>query len=449
MTSHEIPRADWYGSVPRSARTQTLFGYSLLGLAVVGFGFWAQTATLAGAVVASGVFVTTGQNKIVQHLEGGVIREILVREGDTVERDQLLIELDETGPRAELRRLTLRHARLTAIEARLTAEIKSQDEVAFPEELTANKDDQDIVTILDSQQLTFFAKQKSMQSEIAALQEGINAFEQRVAGSKVQLAGIGRQIGFIEQDLVTKKQLLQSGLVRQPEVLALERARANLEGEIGRLTGEMGNAQEQMSRTREQIAMVRNTAVKTAVEQLHETRAELNDLRERMHASRRILDRVRITAPVRGVVVKLRYHTAGGVVEAGKNIMEIVPVQDDLIIEVRVRPQDIEGVKRGQRSSVRLIALNSRVTPTLAGTVVYVSADALPNEKAGQPGQQGTGDVYVARIGLNAGEIASLPNFVPTPGMPVEVYIMTAERTFLDYLLRPLKDTMSRAFREL
>lgn len=437
-------KSDWYGEVPRSARAHTLFGYSVLALAVLGFGYWSNTAPIAGAVIASGVFVATGQNKIVQHLEGGVIRDIRVREGDMVEQGQLLIQLDETAPGAELRRLTLRQARLMAIEARLQAEIDDQPEIVFRPELLADSDDHDIATILDSQRLTFQARRRNLQSEMAALQEAIGAFEQRVKGTRIQLDGVHRQLGFIQQELETKSYLLQGGMIRKSEVLALERAQANLEGEIGRLTGEMGNFQEQIARTREQIAIVRNSAIKGAVEQLHESRAELNDLRERIHAARRILDRVRITAPVKGIVVKMRYHTPGGVVEPGKNILEIVPIQDELIIEVRVRPQDIEGVKRAQRASVRLTALNRRITPTLSGVVTYVSADALPNEKAGQQGS----DVYVARIKLDPGEAAAVEDFEPTPGMPAEVYIKTAERTFLDYLLQPLKDTMARAFRE-
>ena len=436
--------SDWYSGVPRSARGHTLFGYSILAVAIFGFGYWSNTAPIAGAVVATGVFVATGQNKIVQHLEGGIIREIHVREGDTVARDQLLVQLDDTTAKAELQRLMLRHARYAAVESRLEAEIQEKDEIAFSPEIVADAND-DISTILENQRLTFAARRKNQQTEIAALEDGIGAFQRRIEGTEIQVAGVKRQIDFIGQELEGKIHLLKTGMIRKSEVLTLERARANLEGELGRLTGEIGNAQEQIARTRQQIALVRNTAIKTAVEQLQETRAELNDLRERMHAARRLVDRINITAPVRGIVVKMRYHTPGGVIEAGKNILEIVPIQDELLIEVRVRPQDIESVKHGQHANVRLSALNRRVTPNLSGVVVYVSADALPNDKA----EQGSGDVYVTRIRLDAGEAAAIPNFVPTPGMPVEVYIKTAERTFLEYLLQPLKDSMTRAFREL
>lgn len=439
-------RPDWYDRVPRNARMPTFFGYSVLAVSVLGFGYWANTALIAGATVATGVFVATGQNKIVQHLEGGVISEIVVREGDIVHPDQILIRLDETAPKAELRRLMLRHARLSAIEARLQAEMNGEGaEIVFPDELRERAGDPDVATILESQRTTFVARRKNLQNEIASYRDSISAFDERIEGTKTQLSGVQRQLQLFEEEITAKSYLLQHGHIRKSEVLALQRARANLEGEAGRLAGEIGNAREQIARVREQIATVRSAAVKAAADQLHEVQAELNDHRERINAARRILDRINITAPVRGVVVKLRYHTSGGVVEAGKSILELVPLQDELIIEARVRPQDIENVKRGQEASVRLTALNRRVVPMISGEVIYVSADALPNEKAGQ---QATGDVYVARIKLDAGEVASIENFQPTPGMPAEVYIKTTDRTFFDYLLRPIKDTMSRAFRE-
>jgi HlyD family secretion protein len=201
-----------------------------------------------------------------------------------------------------------------------------------------------------------------------------------------------------------------------------------------------------MARGREQIAAARKAAIKTAVEQLHDVRAELGDVRERIRTARGVLDRIQIVAPVRGVVVKLRYHTPGGVIEAGKNIMEILPLQTEVIIEARIRPQDIDHVKRGQHAMVRLTALNQRLTPIIAGQVVYVSADAVPDEKKGV--QQAPSDIYLARIALDPKEATSIPAFTPTPGMPAEVYITTSERTFFEYLTRPIRDSMARAFRE-
>ncbi|MCW5702273.1 MAG: HlyD family type I secretion periplasmic adaptor subunit [Bradyrhizobium sp.] len=435
----------WYASLPRSTRFPTIAGALVMGAMVAGFGVWGNMAPIAGAVVASGVFVATGQNKIVQHLEGGVIRQIHVREGDTVEQGQLLVELDETAPRAELRRLSLRRVRLTAIDARLQAEMREESEVRFPDDIEQYQD-AEIAEILESQRLAFVARRNNVKSDIAGINESINALNERIQGSGVQLDAVKKQIVLLDDEIDTKAYLLKSGLVRKPELLILQRTKANLEGEVGRILGEIGDARERIARAQEQINGVRKTAIKTAVDQMHEVRGELADVRERIVAAKGVLDRVRITAPVRGVVVKLKYHTDGGVIEAGKSIMEILPLQEELIIEARVRPQDIDSVKHGQHAMVRLTALNQRITPMVSGDVIYLSADSLADERKSQ--QTGPTDIYIVRVKLNSTEALTIPDFRPTPGMPAEVYIKTTERTFFQYVVKPIHDSMMRAFRE-
>jgi HlyD family type I secretion membrane fusion protein len=442
------PAADapWYESLPRSTRFPTIAGILTMALTLMGFGVWGNMAPIAGAVVASGVFVATGQNKIIQHLEGGVIREIYVREGDVVEQDQLLVDLDETAPRAELRRLFLRRARLTAIDARLQAEMREDTKIIFPDELKLTADQPEVKEILESQRMTFTARQNNMNSDISSIYEGIKALNERIQGSHVQLDAVKRQIVLLSEEIETKAYLLQTGLVRKPELLVLQRSKANLEGEVGRIMGDIGDAKERIARSYEQINGVKKTAIKTAVEQMHEVRGELVDVRERMLAAKGVLDRIRITAPVRGVVVKLRYHTHGGVIEAGKNIMEILPLKEELIIEARVRPQDIDSVKYGQQAMIRLTALNQRITPMVSGNVIYLSADTLADEKKSQ--QVGPTDIYIVRVKLDSAEALAVPDFNPTPGMPAEVYIKTSERTFFQYIAKPVHDSMMRAFRE-
>lgn len=437
----------WYDSLPRSTRLPTIAGALIMAMVTMGFGVWGNMAPIAGAVVASGVFVVTGQNKIVQHLEGGVIREIYVREGDTVEAGQLLLELDETASRAELQRLFLRRIRLTAMDARLQAEMREEQEIKLPAEV----DDwlsksHEVKEIVESQQMTFTARRNNLSSDIRSIDESIKALDERIRGSRVQLDAVRRQIVLLDEEIETKDRLVQAGLVRKPELMVLQRQKANLEGEVGRIMGDIGDAKERIARAVEQINGVRKTAIKTAVEQMHEVRGELADVRERMLSAKGVLDRVRVTAPVSGVVVKLRYHTRGGVIEAGKSIMELLPLKDELIIEARLRPQDIDSVKRGQHAMVRLTALNQRITPMVSGDVVYLSADTLADEKKSQ--QVGPTDIYLVRIRLNREESMALPGFSPTPGMPAEVYIKTAERTFFQYIVRPIHDSMMRAFRE-
>lgn len=444
--SVQLMSQPWYADVPRSTRSATIGGAVIVAVTVMGFGVWGNTAPIAGAVIATGVFVTTGQNKTIQHLEGGVIREILVREGDVVVPGQTLVKLDDTSARAELRRHELKLYRLEMIESRLRAEVAGLDDFTGPPHLLDKRADADIAALFAAQRTAFRARQSNMASEIAAHQKSIDALEEKVAGSKVQLAGVEKQSQLLKEELEGKQALLQRGYIRKPEVLSLQRLAANLTGEAGRITGDIGDSRERIARSVEQIDGVRKNAQKIASDQLQEISADLNDVRERIHTVKGVLDRSSITAPVKGTVVKLRYHTSGGVIEAGKNIMEIVSLQDELIIEARVRPQDIDKIRHSQVATVRLTALNQRITPMVSGRVIYISADALPDEK--QRAYPGVPDLYVVRARLDPGSLAGLHDFQPTPGMPADVYIQTAERTFFEYLMQPLKDSMARAFRE-
>lgn len=436
----------WYATVPRKTGLPIFLGLLVIAVTVGGFGVWSATAMIAGAVMSTGAFVATGQNKTIQHLEGGVIQDIVVREGDIVEPGQLLVKLDETAPRAELRRLDLRLVRLRAMDARLRAEMREEAQIVFPTDIIGRAQEPEVSMMLESERFAFEARRNSLKSEIASIQEGIGALQERVSAAKVQISGVKKQMELVQEEIQAKEYLLRSGLVRKPEVLSLQRTFANLEGEHGRLQGEMGDARERIARSLEQITGARKTAIKTAVEQLQASRAELHDVSERLNAAKDVLSRVSITAPVRGVVVKLRYHTPGGVVEAGKSIMELLPLNDDLVIEARVRPQDIDHVKSGQQAMVRLTALNKRMTPMIAGEVVYVSADALPDEKKNM--QNVSNDGYIARVKLNAAEAKAIEDFKPIPGMPAEVHIKTGERTFFEYLTKPVRDSMARSFRE-
>jgi HlyD family secretion protein len=444
MAGTAIAVREWHADVPHRTFVPTAAGITAIVAFLLGFGYWSNTAPIAGAVITSGAFVTTGQNKIIQHLEGGVIRDILVHEGDVVEAGQNLIQLDETTVKAELDRLVLRHMRSEAMEARLVAEIRDEPQVTFPSDLLARRNDPDIKSIVGAQQLTFEAWRKNLEADIAAMQDSISAIKERISAGQTQKKAVERQIQLIGEELTNKSALLPEGLVRKPEILALQRAQAALHGEVGKLDGEMGEAKEQIAKTQQQIMSMRTAAMKDAVEQLHQIRAEMADFRERIRSQQGVLDRVNITAPVRGIVVKLRYHTTGGVIEPGKNIMEILPLRDKLVIEVRVRPQDIDHVKVGQDASIRLTALNRRTTPTLLGKVAYVSADALPDDLQTVQGRE----VYVVRIQLDEEQPPPMQNFKPKPGMPAEVYIRTAERTFFEYLTQPIRDSMARAFRE-
>lgn len=431
----------WYHDVPRNPRLAIMSGIIIIGLTVGGFGFWANSAQIAGAVVATGVFVTAGQNKTVQHLEGGIIKDILVDEGNKVTKGQLLVKLDDNTAKAELRRLILRQARLVAIEARLRAEVTEQINIEFPPNLTILSSDPEVAQILRTQQITFDARQRNMQSDISAHMKSIDGLREKIKGGKIQMESVFEQTKYVKEELAGKQTLLDQGFARKPEILALRRTQAGYSGEIGRLNGDIGDAQQRVGLAEEQIRGIRKTAIRAAVEQMQENSAELNDLGERIRTASVTLERTKISAPVNGTVVKLRYHTSTGVIGPGQSIMEIVPLGDDLIIEARVRPQDIDKIRDSHEAVVRLTALNQRTTPMVNGKVIYVSADALPDEKT-------RNDLYIVRVSLERADLNKIIGFEPKSGMPAEVYIQTAPRTFFEYLMQPLKDSLSRAFRE-
>lgn len=441
----------WYSDVPRSARLPSVLGCSILIAWVFGFGLWAFWAPLASAVVAPGTFVATGQNKQVQHLEGGIIREMLVKEGELVEANQPLIRLDDTAARSKLQRLVLRQYRLLATRARLEAELSGVDKLQLPEELTKQLRDPAFAGIVRAQETELFARRTSLvaqedvlRKEIAGLQESIQGFHSQVNSNQSRRA-------LFEEELNAKVPLVERQLIRRSEILALQRSEASLSGEMGELLGRLGDTKERIARAEQQIVQLRSTSAQKAIEELHGTESELDDIREQRLAAQDVVARTEVRAPVRGVVVKLNQYTPGGVIGPGGVILELLPVNDDLVIEARVNPNEITHVNEGQRALVRLTALNQRLTPMIEGKVIYVSADTVPELSGRRPSEPDASrrDSFVVRVTLDENDArAKTENFRPTPGMPADVFIQTGERTFFTYLMRPIIDSFSRAFKE-
>ncbi|RWB68652.1 HlyD family type I secretion periplasmic adaptor subunit [Mesorhizobium sp.] len=437
---HDI---EWYSEVPRSIWKQTAFGVVLITMAFGGFGTWASTAPLASAIIAQGSFVATGQNKIIQHLEGGIIKEILVNEGDHVSLDQPLIKLDETAAQTNERQLFLRKARLEAIAARLNAEVQGSGKVQFPAIILDNRYDPEITPIMESQQVNFEAVQRKRDSDIALFDQNKKAMEFRNGGIEEQISSVRRQLQFLKEEYQGKQKLLDQGLIRGTEVKAIQRAMADAEGQIGKMVAEVAENREQIVRFEQQITQTKDTYRQAALQELQSLEAELDAVREQSREAENVLRRVTINAPVPGTIIRMYYHTAGGVIESGKAILEILPSDVPLVIEAQVPRTDIDNVKVGQSASIRLIALNRRTTPVLEGEVYYVSADALPEMSGPTPKE-----VYLARVRLPASELAKVHGFSPTPGMPAEILVQTQSRTFFSYLTKPIADSMARAFME-
>ena len=435
--------SEWYDDVPRSIRTHVVVGLALLVATFGGFGAWAFGAPLAAAVIAQGTFVATGQNKVVQHLEGGIIKELLVDEGDVVAAGQPLVKLDETLARANKRELFLRRTRLEATVARLLAEYDGARELVFPADLRARSDDPEVATILDEQRLAFRARRSSLEKDVALLERNIDALDLRARGHGRQLEAFRTQVDIFEEEHGDKAHLYDKGLTRKSEMNALKRAMVEATGHIGRLEAEIAEIDQMRLKYEVQIEKTRSEYRQAALDELQLIQSELESVREKTRKAEDVLARSVVKAPVAGTVFRMHYHTPGGVIESGKAILEILPSQAPLIIETLIPRTEIDTVRVGQEATVRLIALNQRTTPVLKGEVFYVSADAIADTSQGA-----VQEVYVARVSLTPAEIARVDDFAPTPGMPVEIMIQTESRTFAEYLARPVMDSMTRAFRE-
>ncbi len=367
-----IPRPDtWYQDVPRSISKQAAFGLVLMLVTFGGFGTWAMMAPLAAAVIAQGSFVATGQNKIVQHLEGGIIADILVKEGDRVTEGQVMLTLDQTLALATTRELTLRRIRLEATQARLMAEQQHLDELVFPAHLEAERDDPQAAMILDGQTLAFQASSASLANDISVISRNLEALDIRTTGYGIQLDATQSQLALLAEELEAKTQLVESGLSRRSEALALRRAMLEADGQVGRLQAEIAELTEMRAKFDAQISKTRDDYSRNALTQLQTIESELESVREQQRKSKNILNRTDVIAPVSGTVVRLYYHTTGGVVETGRPIVEILPSDAPLIIEVLIPRTSIDDVHVGQKATVRLTGLNQRTTPVLNGTVNY------------------------------------------------------------------------------
>jgi HlyD family type I secretion membrane fusion protein len=439
----------WHKGVPTDSRSPIRIGAAILLLCLGGFSVWASVAPLEGAVVVSGSFVATGQNKQVQHLEGGIVRDVLVREGLLVEAGQPLLRLDPTAAEARLRRLVLRRHRLLILKARLEAEARGEEHFTLPMHAYFAEGGEEVAAIYAGQLVELKARRTKITDEEAVLRREIAGLQESIAGYRAQASATEERIALFAQELKDKSELLERQLVRRTEILALRRAEAGLSGELASLQARAADARERVSRAEQQIAHLRSTALQKSLEDLRATETELDDVNEQIRAARDVMERIEIRAPVAGIVVRLLHNTKGGVVAAGAVVLELLPVDDELVIEARLNPKEVVHVKEGLDAMVRLTALNQRLTPMIEGKVVYLSADTVSQRESATAQDAARRDTFIVRVQLDERSARSkIENFGPTPGMPADVFIKTDERTFLEYILKPLSDTFVRAFRE-
>jgi HlyD family secretion protein/epimerase transport system membrane fusion protein len=417
-------------------------GFSLVVVMFGGLGYWSMTAPLDSAVVAPGTIVVESNRKIIQHLEGGIVTEILVDEGDRVDAGDVLLRLDPTQPAASRSVVRRQLDEALVLSARLDAEYSGADMINIPESLKARLPaDPNLRAIIEGQHEQFEERRRSLQGQVDILRQRIEQLQQEISGLQAQHDAQLKQREIYNEELVGLRELFDKGYYPRTRVLSLEREVANLEGEIGQTVSAIARSMKGIGEAELQIIQIRQQFREQIVEQRRDVHQEISSLREKLLVAEDSLDRLIIRAPLSGTVQELKVHTVGGVIRPGEPIMELVPSDDRLVVEAKIAPNDIEVVHLGMEAEVRLTALNLRTTPIILGIITAISRDRIVD-----PQQDLTyfrGEVVVPEEELDKIEENSL-----VAGMPADVVIRTGERTVMGYLVKPLTDYLARAFLE-
>jgi HlyD family secretion protein len=430
---------------PTSPRTRlrgvTLAGNLLILCFVLGLGTWSGFAPLESAAVASGVVESESSRKTIQHLEGGIIRKILVADGDVVRAGQILISLEDTKARAEVQSLQGQLWDATAREARLQAEQHGQERVSFPAKLEILRNESpSVATVLAAQQSIFETRRQVFQSQAAVNREKRSQVEKEIEGLRAQESAASRRVEIVREEADTVAMLVNKGLERRPRLLNLQREMADIEGRRGEIVAQISRAEQVINESQANLLKLESDRQNEIAQLLREAQNQIFQIRERLQAAEDQLSRTEVRAPEDGVVTELRIHTPGGVIGAGAPLMDMVPRQDRLIVTARVKPEDIDVVRPGLSADVNLLPYNQRRIPRLQGTVMHVSADRLVDKRTDQP-------YYAAKIRVHD-RIAGIDGVQIIPGMPAQVFIKTGRGTVALYALRPLLDSFNNAFHE-
>lgn len=414
------------------------FSFLVITILIGGFGTWAATAELSGAVISHGTVIVDGRAKKIQHRDGGSVASINVKEGDRVSQGETLVVLDDTQMKAELAITQSQLVELRARHARLTAERGSDDAIVFPAEIANNPDNQ---VILNGEKRLFEDARQTRQSQKEQLSLRISQLQMESEGVSSQRQAKKKELSLIDKELDDVRALFAQKLTPATRVYALERDQTRIAGEHGALVAQEARLRGQISEIQVQIINLDQTARTEAQREVRNTEARIAELRERDVAQRDRLAHMHVRAPQAGVVHELQVHTVGGVITPAEPIMMIVPDTKALTIEIRVSPAEIDQVHVGQPVRLRFTAFNQRTTPEKQGRISYVSADVTHDAKARV-------DYYAANVKLEGDDTFFVSGQPILPGMPVEAFITTGKRTALSYFLKPLTDHMSRALRE-
>lgn len=426
-----------------TARGPVILGIVALVVLIGGFGTWAYFSSIAGAIIAPGQIEVESNRQAVQHADGGVVQEILVKEGDIVEAGQVLIRLDPTQLISERRIVESQLFELMARRGRLEAERDGAEEISFdPELVSAAADNPDVAAMMDSNRKLFAERHDNLAASIQQLHKRKAQYRAQIEGLDAQFKAIRSQVDFVDEELINQKSLYERGLTQQSRVLSLEREKARLEGSAGDIVASKAQTEGRITELDIEIIRVQTERRQEAVSTLSEQEGRELELRERRRAILEKLKRLDIRAPRSGAVYALQVYGEQSVIQTAQPLLYIVPQDQPLIIAVQIDTIHVDEVHVGQEVSLRFSAFRSRTTPEILGRVISVSPDALHDDKTGR-------SYYRARIELPEGEAEKLPDgSVLVPGMPVTAYLRTGDRSPIAYLLKPFTDYFANAFRE-
>ncbi|QOZ79670.1 HlyD family type I secretion periplasmic adaptor subunit [Bradyrhizobium sp. CCBAU 53351] len=428
-------------TVRDSIKFHLLLGLGIVLVLVVGLGGWASTVLISGALIAPGQIVVESNVKKVQHPTGGVVGEVRARDGDLVKAGDIVVRLDDTVTKANLAIVSKNLDAAQARAARLQAEQRGVDRIEFPQSLLDRASDPDVKLLLSAETKLFDVRVNGRAGQKAQLRERITQLNEEIAGLSAQEKAKDQEIALVQNELTGVRELYDKRLVQISRLTQLERDSARLNGERAQYIASRAQAKGKITETELQIIQVDKDVVSEVSKDLRETNDKIGELIERKVAAEDQLRRIDIRAPQDGMVLQSNVHTVGGVVTAGDALMLIVPQADDLQVEAKVNPVDIDKLQIGQKTLLRLSAFNQRTTPELNGLVSRVSPDVTTDQRTGQ-------SYYTIRVTMPAEEIARLGDVKMIPGMPVEAFVQTGDRTMLSYLMKPLHDQLMRAFRE-
>jgi HlyD family secretion protein len=439
--NQQAPNTASKAELRHSIRRHSFAGLILVIVLAGGVGGWAGTMRLSGALIAQGAVVVDSNVKKVQHPTGGIVGDLRVRDGDHVKLGDIVVRLDDTVTRANLAIVTKGLAELAARKARLESERDGGDSIKFPPAITENLHDPDVASVVEGERKLFQLRRDARTGQKAQLRQRIAQFKEEVRGYQAQRESKEKELKLIAREMEGVNELWKQKLVALTKLTQLERESARLEGEAAQLVAQGAQVAGKISETELQILQIDRDLSSEVAKETREIDAKIGEFVERKVTAEDQLKRIDIRAPQDGTVFQLAVHTVGGVITAGDSIMLIVPETDKLMVEAKVNPQDIDQVKLGHSALLRLSAFNQRTTPEITGTVTRISADTSVDQRTGQ-------SYYTIRISLPPEEIARLGEINLVPGMPVEAFVQTGERTMLSYFAKPLHDQLMRAFRE-